>query len=223
MWTKSLECGIPNSAYWGRKTLCCGTIWNLKRRRELERLVFHPANWPKNGWLRSLSPFSEQNNLTRYKWNFYLTNVGTVLEDSYLHFALCWDQTSWREKNRELCGIKRQKSARPFPSFSALALLLALPLLHWVAWSKANAASAATSLQGSSSQCSLSVWKREEMKLWERREKNSFLDWVDRGFVCMETMNVTAWYCCILRTKGVDLKIVNLFIAISIGQGCTIY
>ena len=126
-------------------------------------------------------------------------------------------------KNRELCGIKRQKSARPFPSFSALALLLALPLLHWVAWSKANAASAATSLQGSSSQCSLSVWKREEMKLWERREKNSFLDWVDRGFVCMETMNVTAWYCCILRTSGVDLKIVNLFIAISIGQGCTIY
>ena len=120
------------------------------------------------------------------------------------------------EKNRKLCRIKRQKSARPFPSFSALALLLALPLLHWVAWSKANAASAATSLQGSSSQCSLSVWKREEMKLWERREKNSFLDWVDRGFVCMETMNVTAWYCCISRTNGVDLKIVNLFIAISI-------
>ena len=29
-------------------------------------------------------------------------------------------------------------------------------------------------------------------------------------------MNVTAWYCCILRTNGVDLKIVNLFIAISI-------
>ena len=36
----------------------------------------------------------------------------------------------WAEKNRELCRIKRQKSARPFPSFSALALLLALPLLH---------------------------------------------------------------------------------------------
>ena len=33
-------------------------------------------------------------------------------------------------KNTELCGIKRQKSARPLHSFSALALLWALPLLH---------------------------------------------------------------------------------------------
>ena len=32
----------------------------------------------------------------------------------------------------------------------------------------------------------------------------------------METMNVIAWYCCILRTNGVDLKIVNLFVAIFI-------
>ena len=93
---------------------------------------------------------------------------------------------------------------------------LPLFLRACVAWSQANVACAATSLQSSSSQCSLSVWKREEMKPWERREKNSFLYWVDRGFVCMETMNVIAWYCCILRTNWVDLKIVNLFIAIFI-------
>ena len=79
-------------------------------------------------------------------------------------------------KNRELCGIERQKSASLFPSFFALALLLALPLLCCVARSQANVASAATSLQSSSSQLSLSVWKREAMKPWERKEKNSFLD-----------------------------------------------
>ena len=75
-------------------------------------------------------------------------------------------------KNRELCGIKRQKSASLFPSFFALAL----PLPCCVAWSQANVSSAATSLTSSSSQCSLSVWKREAMKPWERKEKNSFLD-----------------------------------------------
>lgn len=29
-------------------------------------------------------------------------------------------------------------------------------------------------------------------------------------------MNVIAWYCCMLRTNGVDLKIVNLLVAIFI-------
>ena len=117
---RGMECGIPKSAYWGRKTLCYGTLWNLKRRWELERPVFHPANWPKNGWLRSLLPFSEQNNLTRYKWNFYFTNLGTVLEDSYLHFALGWDQTSWREKT----GNYAVSSARNRPASSLLSLRL---------------------------------------------------------------------------------------------------
>ena len=52
MWTKSLECGIPKSAYSGRKILCYGTIWNLQRRLELERLL----GGKKQGIMRYQAP-----------------------------------------------------------------------------------------------------------------------------------------------------------------------
>ena len=77
MWTKSLECGVVNSAYWGRKT---------KQK----------TNTRMDGWLRSLLRFNGQNSLTRYKWNFYLTNCLKTYTDT------------WREKTGN----------RPFPSSS---------------------------------------------------------------------------------------------------------